>query len=185
MIWTVLAPGPSLAEADLSRINGPTVGLNLAVLSPHRLDFWACQDPPQKFETVWGTMSKDQRIQAPVVWCMDRNTKAWNDLGFRVWPHPDAEPEFRSWAGLPVANKSCNMLGLTILASISRCIAHGATQVNVYGCDMAGTGYAYGADRRNRTLGSWNSRWVAEVGTFDNAVAEWAQRGVTVTRIPA
>ena len=183
MIWTVLAPGPSLKQVSLKHLEGggPVVAINMAVLSPLHKDFWSCQDPARKFENVWQPLSLEERFSLPLVWCRGRSSLEWNNAGIRTWAHPDKEAEFRE-AFLPGGVKETHTTNLTILSTISRCIGHGAKKIILYRCDMVGVGYSFGVDSSNRNNAQWSSRWSNEPNTFQKMAKEWASRGVEIDR---
>lgn len=181
-VWSVLAPGPSLAKWTRStfKVDGPVVAVNNAVLAPLPVDFWCCQDIAPKFEPIWSKWPKDDRSLGPVIWCKGHHAHKWADLGFRVWTHPDPEVLFKSTYKIPSEPK-VGFVNLTITTAIGRAAGHGAKHIKVYGMDMAGVGYGYGQDlQRNRKPKAWPGRWKGEKPIMDNVLKIMEKMGVKV-----
>jgi len=181
--WTVLCPGPSLRRVQPEEFyaDGPVVAVNNAILAPLPADFWCCLDPPRKFEQIWRKLSILERKNLATVWCRERSAPGWQELHFRVWPFAETEQEFRAQNLPHVRERTTTMLNLTMLATISRCIGLGASHVDVFGCDMAGASYAFGADQDNRAPEVWRDRWSQEPQILAIALQEWKQCGTTVS----
>lgn len=184
--WTVLANGPSLAKINSWDLGGggPIVAVNTAVLAANRLpiDFWSVGDPPIKMGQVWEPLSVKQRAQLPVVWCREHLAFNWNKLGVRAWHHPNLEDDFRTWAFDSEHTRTTSLMNLTVTTTVSRCIAHGATKVILFGVDMEGVRYSVGSDPNNRSEKAWRHRWGLEKRTFELATQEWDAAGVEVVR---
>ena len=180
-IWTILAPGPSLRRLTLDRFNppGPVLALNNAALSPLPKDFWMMQDPCHRWEHVWSRMDQGLRRYGPVIWCKGGQAPKWREKGFRAWPHPDSEADFRSRFRVP--DIKFTWTSLTITSAICRAIGEGAGRLEIWGCDMAGSEYAFGKDNRSRPPTSWGARWKDEVGTFNRAKDAWEAEGIPIT----
>lgn len=184
-VWTVLANGPSLSKVSPDDLDGggPVVAVNTAIFTRDRLpiDFWSVGDPPRKMAQVWEPLDLPLRARLPVVWCREKQAPNWHKFGIRAWPHPELEAEFRRFA-IPRVRQRTMMMNLTITATVTRCIAHGAKKILLFGVDMTGHGYSYGTDALQRAGSLWDKRWKSERTTFELAAAEWADAGVEVVR---
>lgn len=174
--WSILAPGPSLAAVRDSDLQGPVVAINTAVLAPLRVDVWSALDPPHKFTQI---LVRDEPL--PVLWCKERQAKAWAKHGVRTWAYPDIEEDFRA-RFLPRTKPTFYTLNLTIFATISRAVGEGASVVRVFGADMDGAGYAYGVDMMDRDARQWAQRWRDEQKVWDLAEREWSAHGARIDR---
>lgn len=183
--WTLLAPGPSLRmwSVDTMFLDGPVVAINNAILAPIPIDFWICQDPAAKFQSLWETMDPDRR-RSILVWCKYRHEDAWKKLGFRTWGHPDTETEFQQ-EFVPSAPSRCAYGGLTATAALARMVGNGATYIRVYGMDLEGIGYGYGIDNRSRQDAQWSARWKHETSVMERLIEGWKQQGVIIARMTA
>lgn len=179
--WTVLATGPSLRRVQQHNLAlGPVVAINLAVLSPLRVDFWSALDHPAKFEQVYAHRVLTDRCNLPVLWCREGTVARWHELGVRTWAYPETEVAFRA-QNLPASRRpqfAC--FHLTILATLARCAGLGAKKIEVWGCDMAGRAHAYGTDPDNRSVPVWDGRWKDEPRALEAAIAELEEQGCDV-----
>lgn len=183
--WTILAPGPSLEtwKEDEIIAPGPVIGLNSGVLSPLHTDFWCMQDDARQFVHVAETFDLPKK-QKVIIWCREEYTDFWRNLGYRVWPHPDEETEFREefWKNpIPVDYGSLSCFTLSV--AVIRAIAYGAKDINIYGCDMDGKGYSFNAvDMRQRNDEVWRRRWETELTLFDRLLKLVNSVGVKLIR---
>jgi hypothetical protein len=170
--WTLLAPGPSLARLrvpDLEAIpnpKGPVVAVNNAILCPVPIDYWCAQDPPSAFEHVWKRVPIEKRVWQPVVWCPDEFQAAWSRLGYRTLSHPNDE-SFVSFLRRRAPLPRFHYQGFTIFTALARMYGMGASQIMVFGCDMANVGYGFGVDTRGRSAQEWLGRWTHERELFE------------------
>lgn len=169
--WTILAPGPSLADAQVSA-QGPVVAINSAVHTNIPFDFWCAQDPPHQF------LPEIAVAGSPIVWCNERLESAWKDHGFRTWANKESEEDIRELIDDPLPSVTYN--DLTIAITLARVISYGATEINLYGCDMMGVGYAFGEPNRVRTEDNWKSRWVNERKQVGSMIDHWNEQGLEI-----
>lgn len=170
--WSLLAPGPSLADAfgrGVSLPAGPVVALNRAILGPVRADFWCCQDGPH----TWASLAPN--VESGLVWCKDTQVRAWTEHGLRTWSHPADEQAFRERF---VRNPKIAYTTLTITTALARMIHYGAREVHLFGVDMAGTTYFAGVDSKGRTPPVWAARWEEERKLLGIVMDQWRTQGV-------
>ncbi len=187
-LWTVLAPGPSLARLKLEHLQqagtGHVVAINNARFKTGvPMDAWLCLDIPKKFEQVYTTLTPEQRYCGPIVWTGRKNAAEWRDLGFRTWEYPDSYDEFKlqlPWG----AGSEYPWQNLTMTGVMALCVAKGAKHIRFFGCDLEGVGYFQGVDVCNRDPVSWASRWQTEKSKFTSAKKELEQHGIVVEASP-
>jgi len=170
--WTILAPGPSLPIQGTAK--GPIAAINNAILAEWPVDFWFCKDQPiQHVETMIRLVKEGRfdRFNSTLLCCPEDQVQFWEPLGMRIWPYSNINHVFceQNLGKIP----DVRMLDITITSAISRCIGLGATTIDLYGCDMAGTGYAIGEDADSRSEEAWKDRWTYEQEIFQKALAVW------------
>lgn len=192
--WGILCPGPSLAlyetqkKISLAGLNTLAAVNGAILLSDFRIDYWAMQDI-EVFESIVDKADLSQfyttRLWIPRRWLQeipaDHNKLNYHFQAFYKETFP-AESSETFEAILPFKfNAKILWHDFTTLTAIGLAIISGATEIRLYGADMAGKGYFLkGLD--NYRARHHEARWNEEKESFDNLVQESAKHGITIIR---
>lgn len=167
MTAVVLCPGPSLARLTAAPAADLTIGVNRATTA-FACDVWAALDYP---------LIRDQHAAVIGTPALLTRAQTWTDIG-RHLPLALAGTADALRGAFPVAG--CAWDRFTATTAIVYAASAGATRIDVYGADMAGTAGFDAADAgENRDAG----RWGAERVIFDRLTDVLSGRGVSVNRI--
>lgn len=160
---TLLCPGPSLSKYS-GQGAGLIVGVNRAA-SAHQCDVWAATDRP--------LIDRVQPIGSPTLFTITATRESLDRRG-RPWPYMVQTHE--DITGQTVTNALHPWTRYTATAALQYLAWSGATHVDVWGCDWAGTRDWDGVhDKGVRTTQRWKEEQAIWQGVI-NAT------GITVTR---
>lgn len=157
----ILCPGPSLAAYEPDDFGGPIIGINRAATA-YACDWWACID----LETV---LANAKQVKG-------KPGLLTNHATAQSLPHFAEirliESLFDAWPRTPAAYSIYSATSGAVLAA-----ALGATVIDVYGCDLAGT-----LDWDGTAAGKWRTddRWKSERELWMLLRDVLAGRGVTL-----
>jgi hypothetical protein len=164
----LLCPGPSLARLTCVPDSELSIGVNRAATA-FAVGVWACCDLPAIEQ--W----HEQVIGSPTLVC---GQEAWDNLRDRKITWRGETCFSASMASYCPPGMNWTMFSSTV--ALIHAAFRGATQIDVYGCDWAGTADFDGVQAgKNRSP----DRWKLEREIWQNVLVPWlAARGVTITR---
>lgn len=194
-VWTILLPGPSLEHLELDEERcGPIVAVNSALLAPiRRVDYWSVADLPSSVQHP--CRKHAAALRPTVVTYTGKKASAWErwfNLGLKTVAFDGRQP------GGPEAFARARDLafavtfgrGPSMAMAILWAVLNGATRLDLYGCDLSGTGYAkFGGitihDRMERSAQEWEGRWLEERSQMAHAIRAAHELGIEIRRVKA
>lgn len=183
MRYSLLCPGPSLAHVPLDEPQGIVVAINTAIRSPHRVDVFSAMDGPKRMPGVVAALIEKH----PLLWVTDRRNNHWTRVVSELGAEPLEMSPLPKCAGFFKANKQWDWMSPlphnTAPWTLMRAITEGATEIVLYGCDMAGEGYFRDdVPSPYKNLRKWLSRWEKETEAIERITRLAAERGIEVRR---
>lgn len=165
--WNLILPGPSLEETiDQADPSYPTMAVSHAIRAPHFAEYWVDWEGPNdtRHGNAWLNRAKGPPNPSTII-TAGRHAKTWHKwfskrrfgdpliVGqAKIDPIPDPWRDARLDQG-----------PAWVLAIRAMVLRGAARLIYVYGMDLEGEGYAYGApDYRRRSPAEWEGRWVGE-----------------------
>lgn len=188
--WNLLCPGPSLEDTvrqvDSSR---PTMAVNAAIRSPKPVSFWCSYGAPTDtvHKAAWRARGAGGALSDPrIILTSGAYLERWHTWFSRLtrtdpWVvgQHKLDPIGEDWKAAGLDEGPSWMCAIRAMV-----LRGGAKRINVYGLDLEGEGYSYGApDPRRRDAPEWEGRWVGERVLLERALELLESIGVELVRV--
>lgn len=186
--WSFVLPGPSANTLDVESLDGAVVAVNAAIALVPKADVWLVTQYPAEFDDIlqdYGMRVLDALREVgdgSELWTMLSLSRHF--YGSTDWTrtYPARKDAMATLLGFETRHE-WSQVGW--LGGLAIAVSLGAKKVDVYGCDMRGTGYA-GIEAGPHSFTEKEDektfrRWRKERREVEFAIEDCRQNGVEVT----